>query len=166
MKFLRTLLLPLLSILFVSGNQVLSNLDNPLLGVSSNVKHTAKTDENAGVCTKQGNPKLLGPVGDPAGRSILHKPEGWITKMANNKQGTKIVNPKVKDGSDYIRFSSANPHPKAPPGQQYNYFERYKNGKVLTKDGQWVCPKTHPNKKDFHIPQDKFEELKPLLDLD
>ncbi len=54
MKFLRTLLLPLLSILLASGNQVLSNLDNPLLGVSSNVKHTAKTGENAEVCAKQG----------------------------------------------------------------------------------------------------------------
>jgi hypothetical protein len=64
MKFLRTLLLPLLSILLASGNQVLSNLDNPLLGVSSNVKHTAKTGENAEVWSKQGKgSKITGNVG-------------------------------------------------------------------------------------------------------
>ncbi|WP_243575194.1 hypothetical protein [Candidatus Cardinium sp. cByotN1] len=115
---------------------------------------------------KQGTPKQLGPIGDPAGKSMLYKPEGWITKVAKKNKGTKIINPNVKDGSDYIRFSPKNPDARAPVGQQYNYFERYKNGKVLTKDGQWVNPATHPNKQDFHIPQDMFEELKPLLELD
>ncbi|WP_243018574.1 hypothetical protein [Candidatus Cardinium hertigii] len=115
---------------------------------------------------KQGTPKQLGPIGDPAGKSMLYKPEGWITKVAKKNKGTKIINPNVKDGSDYIRFSPKNPGARAPVGQQYNYFERYKNGKVLTKDGQWVNPATHPNKQDFHIPQDMFEELKPLLELD
>ena len=44
MKFLRILLLPLLSILLVTGNQTLENLYSNPLDVSSVVKNNAKTD--------------------------------------------------------------------------------------------------------------------------
>lgn len=54
MKFLRKLLLPLLSILLVAGNQTLGNLYSYPLGVSSSVKHTTKADVNARDCAKQG----------------------------------------------------------------------------------------------------------------
>ncbi len=103
-------------------------------------------------------------MGDSTGRSILFKTESWITKVSNNTSGTKIVNP--KDTGDYIRFTPKNPDPGALIGQQYDAFRRYKNGKALTKDGQWMNPKTHPNKQNFHIPQDMFEEMRPLLELD
>ncbi|MBX9890229.1 MAG: hypothetical protein K2X94_03100 [Amoebophilaceae bacterium] len=47
MKFLRILLLPLLSILLVSENHALEHLYSPPLGVSSSVKNNAQTDKMA-----------------------------------------------------------------------------------------------------------------------
>lgn len=37
--------------------------------------------------------------------------------------------------------------------------------KVLTKQGKWVSPKKHPNPDDYHIPQDMFDQMEHLLDI-
>jgi len=90
-------------------------------------------------------------------------PENWLIKASKNKKGIKYVNP--KNSHDYIRFSSKNLDSRAPLGQKAPYFQRYLDGKALTKDGKWVIPKNHPNKSDFHIPQKCYDEYIHLLKL-
>ena len=89
-------------------------------------------------------------------------PKGWVSQAARNNKGTKYVNP--KSSMDYIRFSEKNPHPNAPLGQRVPYFQRHKDGKVLTKSGEWVRPNT-VDASEYHIPQSMFDQLKYLLDL-
>ena len=89
-------------------------------------------------------------------------PKSWVSKAAKNNKGTKYVNP--KSSMDYIRFSEKNLHPNAPLGQRVPYFQRHKNGHVLTKSGKWVRPNT-VDASEYHIPQSMFEQLKHLLDL-
>ena len=89
-------------------------------------------------------------------------PKGWTQRSANNKKGTRYVN--TKRPEDYIRFSEVNLHPNAPSGQRMPYFQRHKNGKVLTKTGEWIR-KDLANPECYHIPQTMFEELQHLMDL-
>ena len=89
-------------------------------------------------------------------------PKEWVSKAAKNRKGTKYVNP--RSSMDYIRFSEANLHSDAPSGQRIPYFQRHKDGKVLTKSGQWVRPNT-VDPSEYHIPQSIFSEMQHFLDL-
>jgi hypothetical protein len=72
------------------------------------------------------------------------------------------VNP--QNTGDYIRFSAENLDPRAPLGQKLPYFERWRDGKCLTKQGKWVHPNELLHKEDIHIPQTMLTELAHLLD--
>ncbi|MEM7174101.1 MAG: hypothetical protein AAF380_02475, partial [Bacteroidota bacterium] len=121
---------------------------------------THRKDYVAKLAKNKKTPKI-GPIGDPSAKFRNAAPKNWIIKTANNGKGTKYINP--KNLHDYIRFSTENLHPNAPLGQRYPYFQRYLDGKVLTRDGKWVNPKTYFNKADFHIPQDLYEKYSHLL---
>ncbi len=78
-------------------------------------------------------------------------PENWILQTTKKGLGTKYVNP--ANVGDYLRFSNANIDPRAPLGQKVPYFQRWKDGKCLTKSGTWVYLDELDNRKDIHIPQ-------------
>ena len=90
-------------------------------------------------------------------------PKSWVSRATKNNKGTKYVNP--KNPGDYIRFSPPNLDPRAPLGQKVHYSQRWKDGKVLTKSGEWVIKTKDLPKESYHIPQSMFEQFKHLLDL-
>ena len=93
MKFLRILLLPLLSILLVTGNQTLWNLYSYPLGVSSDVKNSTKTDVSARDWAMKGgggNLKGGGAGGSKAAGGVLKKGQGSSGgKMGDTATGAK-----------------------------------------------------------------------------
>jgi hypothetical protein len=132
MKFLRTLLLPLLSILLASGNQVLIKLDNPLLGVSSNVKHTAKTDGNAGVWGKQG-----------AVRNSVEESVKFANRVKEVQSKISKNSIKLPSGNPNIRYRydlRGAPHKGVPtPHVQREIRNIAPDGTVhWNKDNKWV----------------------------
>ncbi|MFK7899223.1 MAG: hypothetical protein AB8B61_00555 [Cyclobacteriaceae bacterium] len=90
-------------------------------------------------------------------------PKNWIKQPANKGVGIKYVNP--KNPGDYVRFSPPNLDSRAPAGQRAPYFQRFKDGKALTKDGKWIIDPSHyPDKDVFHLPQAMFGSIESLLD--
>jgi hypothetical protein len=144
---------------FVFGAEVLKGGGKGVKLEGKGIRAIQEVKEGAKVLGKGESLKLLGPAGDAAARFVHRMPKGWLMKPAKKGIGTRYVNP--KNTGNYIRFSAENRGPRAALGQRVPYFERWKDGKCLTKEGIWVNPKTI-TEVEYHIPQTMFEELSHL----